>query len=261
MNTQHRRDIVNRSHDRRAGRQYECLCGCGFKTNKPNSYRRNHTPTSMVGTQYTPPNIADLVIPSDKYRMDENGKWFYWWESRQRRCYQVRVKQCEGCGAAYLSRHPNRDHFCTSRCSNLHRPGAPILADAYAWRGGRSKNANGYVLIKVAAARAGKRGYVFEHRLVMERIIGRALLRSENVHHINGVRDDNRPENLELWTSSQPSGQRVADKLAEARKIIALYGAQAELFDHPSVSAPPGWDDLVARYQCEITAFLGRSAA
>lgn len=66
--------------------------------------------------------------------------------------------------------------------------------------------------------------YILEHRYIMEQKIGRQLLKCENVHHINGIRDDNRPENLELWSTSQPSGQRVSDKLEWAKQMIKLYG-------------------------------------
>ena len=65
---------------------------------------------------------------------------------------------------------------------------------------------------------------VMEHRLIMEAHIGRPLLREETVHHINGDRLDNRLENLELWSSSQPPGQRIKDKVEWARSIINLYG-------------------------------------
>lgn len=68
----------------------------------------------------------------------------------------------------------------------------------YFWKGGRTKNAMGYIRIYSPNHPSSLHNYVLEHRLIMEKIIGRYLTRNEIVHHKNGIKDDNRPENLHL---------------------------------------------------------------
>lgn len=108
-------------------------------------------------------------------------------------------------------------------------------------RAGRWVHPEGYVEMSLEPQDYWLRGTrggnsMLEHRYVMARNLGRPLLSSEKVHHKNGDRSDNRLVkghelrcpgrccNLELWSTDQPPGQRVVDKLCYARRILRLYG-------------------------------------
>ena len=95
------------------------------------------------------------------------------------------------------------------------------------WKGGRCKRGDYIIVHKHRHPKANSRGYVYEHVLVMSEFLGRLVEKGESVHHLNGVRDDNRIENLELWSSSHPSGQRITDKVAWAKEILSKYAPEA----------------------------------
>lgn len=144
--------------------------------------------------------------------------------------------QVAECLVPVLARGLCKKHYARQRA---HGDPAVVLRGP----NGRGSVKRGYVYLTIGG-RAGER--VLAHRHIMAESLGRALLPGETVHHKNGVRSDNRlvkghelhcPAtccNLELWSTSQPFGQRVTDKLAWAKEIIRLYGG---LGQEPDVAA------------------------
>lgn len=129
--------------------------------------------------------------------------------------------ECEQCGSTFQVTKHSAGRFCSTECHYENTiPTGSV----------RSSGRDGYVLVKVPPGTPGARGsatmrrWMSQHRYVMQQHLGRPLLPQEEVHHRNGVRDDNRLENLELWSKSQPAGQRVEDLVLWARDIIDLYG-------------------------------------
>jgi len=92
------------------------------------------------------------------------------------------------------------------------------------WKGGRRVNSNGYVEIQVELPWDHcKTVKMAEHRYVMAVNLGRDLLPTERVHHLDGNRQNNSIDNLELWTIDHPAGTRVSDAVDYAKRILREY--------------------------------------
>lgn len=115
---------------------------------------------------------------------------------------------CKNCEVNFVVSKGSKGIFCSTAC------GYDFICPV----GSTAKDSSGYMIVKVPPgtpgtkmAGRGRRHWMWQHRFVMQNILGRPLEKNESVHHMNGVKDDNRPENLELWKRSQPAGIRSKD--------------------------------------------------
>lgn len=152
---------------------------------------------------------------------------FYKWS----RAKDGRTAACKICTRKRLSERTGKhcddccgpvSHGCVEVCINC-KARRMRGENSRFWKGGVTDK-DGYVSLSGYYEHPNAvRGHIAEHTLVMSEMLGRALLPHESVHHKNCIRDDNRPENLELWSGSQPAGGRVEDKLDWARDFIRQY--------------------------------------
>lgn len=131
-----------------------------------------------------------------------------------------RAKYCKPCGIK-VSRDNHRKR---NRIKNGISLTKPIL--------NKKRNGEGYICpqgykhitVPGHPNAKNKQGRLCEHTVVMCKFIGRALTKNESVHHKNGIRNDNRIENLEIWHRGQPGGQRLEDKIKWAKEFLKQYG-------------------------------------
>lgn len=149
-----------------------CLCGCGLKV-KNNWIRGHHCRNKKVFSKCKMCKRLFLVTKS-------------------------RISIVKNCSADCRKKDYaiNGGHVPWNKGKKL-----PELSGdkAFAWKGGRFKNSFGYIKISMPNHPFNNSGYVLEHRLVMEKFIGRYLTPKEIVHHINHNKTDNRIENLKLF--------------------------------------------------------------
>lgn len=147
---------------------------------------------------------AEVRIKPSRYKLSKSKQFYCCWDHYKK---DKRITlRCENCKKIILFKKSrlkikNAGRFCSKSCRAKKTTCGHKNSQ---WKGGKTKS-KGYVLIHAPGHKYASKNYVEEHRLVMERKIGRYLRTDEIVHHINGIKNDNRVENLQIMTPSEHS--------------------------------------------------------
>lgn len=197
------------------GSLWECLCECGKHVIASKNHLKNKHVQSCGCRRLDYIDLSGRVYGRltviERYNEKGDGEVQY-------------LCRCN-CGTEKIIKANNLMKGNTKSCGCLRRE----LRGKYSkqWRGGKGKTSCGYVKIYMPNHPNARKQYVLEHIYVMSEHIGRPIIKGETVHHKNGIRHDNRIENLELWSSNHPSGQRVIDLVHYAKEILSRYEPSA----------------------------------